>query len=305
MSKKIVFMGTPDYATTIFDKLLKSEYEVVALYTQPDKKVGRKQLLTPPHIKQYCLDNDINIPIYQPNNLKEEGIVDQIKSFDADFIVVAAYGQILPRNILNIAPCINLHASLLPLYRGASPIQQSILNDDKYSGVTAMMMEEGLDSGDILGLQYVKIEPDMDVAQLFNALSKIAATLTLKTLDNYDNIDPKVQDTAKVSHCSKIVKQDGLIEFKDAKKFYQVFKAYKFWPGIFLESQLKIKECIINDATSKNNNGEILAIEKDYIVIGCGKGSIKISKLQPSSKKEMNAVDYIRGQRLEIGNSLS
>ena len=149
MSKKIVFMGTPDYATVIFQELLESHYEVVALFTQPDKKVGRKQILTYPHIKQFCVDNGLSLPIYQPTTLKDEKIINSIKSLNPDFIIVAAYGQILPKQILNIAPCINLHASLLPKYRGASPIQSAILNNDKYSGVTAMMMEETLDSGDI------------------------------------------------------------------------------------------------------------------------------------------------------------
>ena len=154
MSKKILFMGTPDYATTIFKELIKSKYEIVGLFTQPDKPVGRKQLLTPPHIKQFCIDENLNIPIFQPLKLRgNEEAKNQIEFLKPDFIIVAAYGQILPKEILDIAPCINLHASLLPKYRGASPIQESLLNDDNYTGVTSMLMEEGLDSGDILGFQ--------------------------------------------------------------------------------------------------------------------------------------------------------
>ena len=176
MGKRILFMGTPDYATVIFKEILNSKYEIIGLYTQPDKPVGRKQLLTPPHIKQYCLDENLNIPIFQPLKLRNnEEATKQIEEVKPDFIIVAAYGQILPKEILNIAPCINLHASLLPKYRGASPIQESLLNDDIYTGVTSMLMEEGLDSGDILGLQYLKITPTMEVSEAFEKLSVIAA----------------------------------------------------------------------------------------------------------------------------------
>ncbi|MBT3279893.1 MAG: methionyl-tRNA formyltransferase [Campylobacteraceae bacterium] len=306
MNKRIIFMGTPDYATHIFKKLYEStNYDVVGLYTQPDKKVGRKQLLTPPHIKQHCIDNELELPIYQPVSLKDESIVSDIKNLRADFIIVAAYGQILPQSILDLAPCINLHASLLPKYRGASPIQQSILNNDKYSGVTAMMMEKGLDSGDILGLEYVSILDDMDVGELFEKLSQVAAILTISTLENYSNILPKKQNISKVSHCAKISKDDGLIEFNDSIEVYQKFKAYKYWPGIFLKSGLKIKECKFIENSSINNTGEVLEINKNSIIVGCNKGSIEIMMVQPASKKAMNVVDYTRGARVEIGNTLS
>ncbi len=305
MSKRIIFMGTPDYATRILKEMLEYEYDIVALFTQPDKKVGRKQLITPPHIKQYCIDNELSIPIYQPTTLKDDSLVQTIENMKPDFIIVAAYGQILPKSILSIAPCINLHASLLPKYRGASPIQQSILNGDKFSGVASMMMEEGLDSGEVLGLSYVNVTDDMDVGQLFEELSNKAATLTIDTLNRYNNIQEKGQNLSQVSHCGKIQKDDGLISFKSSKEIYQKFKAYKYWPGIFMESGLKIKECELFDVNSTNNEAEILEISKGHIVVGCLKGKIKISTLQPHSKKAMNAVDYIRGKRLEIGNYLS
>ena len=233
-------MGTPDYATTIFKELIYSEYEIVGLFTQPDKPVGRKQILTAPHIKQFCIDENFNIPIFQPLKLRgNEEVVEEINELNPDFIVVAAYGQILPKEILDIAPCINLHASLLPKYRGASPIQESLLNDDIYTGVTSMLMEEGLDSGDILGLQYLKITPTMEVSEAFEKLSVIAAKLTITTLNNFENIKPIKQNEAEVSFCKKIKKEDGLIDFSNAKKLYQKYKAYSFWPGIFLESELK------------------------------------------------------------------
>jgi methionyl-tRNA formyltransferase len=304
-NKKIVFMGTPSYATEILIKLYEENYDIVALYTQPDKKVGRKQLLTPPHIKKYCIDEGLSLPINQPQNLKSNLISDDIKNYNPDFIIVAAYGQILPKNILDIAPCINLHASLLPKYRGASPIQQSILNNDNFTGVTSMLMEEGLDSGDVLGLKYVNITKDMDIEQLFTKLSIIAGDLIIETLNNFTKINPKKQDISQVSFCGKISKDDGLIKFNNANKIYQKFKAYKYWPGLFLNSQLKIKDCCINETNTSNIQGEILSINNESIIVGCTKGSVVIKTVQPASKKQMNVLDYIRGKRLDIGNILS
>lgn len=303
--KRVLFMGTPDYATTILKALLKSKYEVIALFTQPDKPVGRKQILTPPHIKQYCLDEGLELPIYQPLKLRNNSeATHQITALNPDFIVVAAYGQILPKEILDIAPCINLHASLLPKYRGASPIQESLLNDDEFTGVTSMLMEEGLDTGDILGLEYLKITPTMEVAEAFNELSYIAASLTVKTLDKYKNIMPKKQNDALASLCKKIKKEHGEVSFIDAKKLYQTYKAYSYWPGVFLTSGLKLKDITLADETSSNQEGEILEIGSDFVKVGCLKGSLIIKILQAPSKKAVSSADYIRGQRFEVGATL-
>lgn len=306
MSQKIVFMGTPDYATIIFKKLIEKEYDIIALFTQPDKPVGRKQLITPPHIKQYHLDNDLDIPVYQPNSLKDEETINSIKDLKPDIMIVAAYGQILPKAVLDIAPCINLHASLLPKYRGASPIQQALLNGDEYTGVTSMLMDVGLDSGDILGLKYVKIDKDTVVAQLFKQLSTAAADLTIETLQNFDKIEPKKQNLSLVSHCGKVNKKDGLVDFGKAEVFYNKYKAYKTWPDIYLESGLKIKECSLLETDSQNKNaGEIISIDKNSIDVVCNKGTVRITQVQPQSKKAMNVGDYIRGARLEIGDILA
>lgn len=305
MSKKILFMGTPDYATKIFEELINSSYEIVGLFTQPDKPVGRKQVITPPHIKQFCLDKSLDIPIFQPEKLRNnEEAKKQIEDLNPDFIIVAAYGQILPKQILDIAPCINLHASLLPKYRGASPIQESLLNDDEFTGVTSMLMEEGLDSGDILGLQYLKITPTMEVAEAFEKLSNIAAKLTITTLDNYELINPKNQDDSQVSHCKKIKKEYGLVDFKNAKKLHLKYKAYSYWPGVFLESELKLKDLTLVEEDSINKEGEILEIKDSSIIVGCLKGSLEIKTLQAPSKKAVNSIDFIRGKRISIGEIL-
>ena len=306
MGKKVLFMGTPSYATEIFKKLLSSNYEVIGLFTQPDKPVGRKQVLTPPDIKQFCIDNSINIPIFQPERLRDNlAAYLVIKELKPDFIIVAAYGQILPKEILKLAPCINLHASLLPKYRGASPIQESLLNDDNFTGVTSMFMEEWLDSGDILALQYLKIIPTMEVSEAFSKLSLIAANLTITTLDNFDRLNPIKQNESEVSFCKKIKKENGLVDFSDAKNLFLKYKAYSFWPGIFLESELKLKDVELLEETSQNEAGKILDICKDYIIVGCKKGSLKIKTLQAPSKKAINSVDFVRGQRVEIGDILA
>ena len=305
MSKRILFMGTPDYATTIFKELLSSDYEVIGLFTQPDKPVGRKQVLTPPHIKQFCIDSNLDIPIFQPLKLRnnEEATI-EINKLNPDFIIVAAYGQILPKEILDIAPCINLHASLLPKYRGASPIQESLLNDDVYTGVTSMLMEEGLDSGDVLGLQYLKITSTMEVSEAFEELSKIAAKLTITTLDNFEKIKPMKQNESEVSYCKKIKKDDGFVNFSNAKNLYLKYKAYSYWPGVFLKSELKLKDVELIETTSLNEEGEILEIAKDFIIVGCKKGSLKIKTLQAPSKNAINAIDFIRGQRIQVRDIL-
>ena len=303
MSKRIVFMGTPSYATTILAKLIEKKSDVLALFTQQDKKVGRKQELTPPHIKQYCLDNNINIPIFQPTTLREnEAMVDAIKALSPDFIVVAAYGQILPKSILNLAPCINLHASLLPKYRGASPIQEALLHDDDYTGVTAMLMEEGLDTGDILGFEYLKIEPNLEVEEAFEKLSQLAASLTVEVLNRFEMLHPLKQNNTQSSLCKKIKKEHGEVSFLNAKELVLKYKAYSFWPGVFLDSGLKLKKVSLVDENSKNDAGKILDMDKQSVIVGCQKGSVRIEMFQAPSKNALGAIDYLRGQRLSIGD---
>ena len=302
---KIVFMGTPDYATKILQELVNCEdISVPLLVTQPDKPVGRKQVLTPPHIKKYVLENSLKTEIFQPKTLKNNDAYEYINSFKPDFIIVAAYGQILPKNILDIAPCINLHASLLPKYRGASPIQSSLLNNDEYAGVTSMLMEEGLDTGDILGFSYFKLDENIRVDALFEKLSSMAATLTLKTLKNFNNIEPIKQKNFDTSYSKKIKKENGLVNLhtESAKEIFTKFRAYTPWPGIFLESGLKLKEIELIKGIGKPNT--IIAMEDTSMIVTCKDGAIKIKSVQPPSKKQMSGVDYLRGKRLEVGNQL-
>jgi methionyl-tRNA formyltransferase len=302
---RVVFMGTPAYATTILKALIESsDIEVVALFCQPDKPVGRKQTLTPPDSKNFILQNSIDINIFQPPTLKDISTIEKIKSLNPDFIVVAAYGKILPKSILDIAPCINLHASLLPKYRGASPIQDSILNRDILSGVSAMIMQEELDVGDVLAKSYLNIQ-NLSAIELFTSLSHMAADLTLNVIRDFDLIYHQKQNELQTSYSKKITKGDGLVNFVDAKDLYAKYLAYIHWPGIYLKSGLKLKELNIFESDSTNIAGDILDIEAEHIVVGCTRGSLKIKSVQAPSKKAINSVDYIRGKRLGIGDNLS
>jgi len=294
---KILFMGTPEYAEIILKSLI-DKYQIVGVYTQPDRPVGRKKILTPPPVK--VLSEKYKIPVFQPNNLKNE--FNNIKMLNPDFIIVAAFGQLLPKNILEIAPCINLHASLLPKYRGASPIQSAILNGDKWTGITAMKMDIGLDTGDIIGYEYCEVN-EKNAPELFDELAKIASSLTPFIIDNYHNIRALKQNTALSTYSPKITKEDGKIDFNDSLEIWRKYKAFYYWPNIWTE-KFKLKQISFIENESINNSGEILEIQKDSIIVGCKKGTIKIYKIQPHSKKEMNILNYLNGQRLKVGDNL-
>ena len=290
----IVFMGSPDYAVKILDNLNK-HFNIVAVFTQPDKPVGRKKILTPTPVKKYALKN--NLEVFTPNNLKNENL----SRFNPDFIVVAAYGLILPKNVLEVAPCINLHASLLPKYRGASPIQAAILNGDKYTGVTSMLMDEGLDTGDILAWDYTKVDNKTSI-ELFDELAEIAAEQIIYTLKNFSKIKPLKQNNVLATYSPKIKKQDGFVDFSSALEMDRKYRAFKPWPGIFCD-KFKINEMELIEIESKNKRGEILEIN-DGVVVGCDSGKVKLIKIQVPGKKEVNAVDYINGKRIKVGDNI-
>ena len=297
-------MGTPEYAQRILARLLQTDtMEVVAVYTQPDKPVGRKKIMTPPPVKTLAQKHAIDV--YQPSRLREETVVEELLQIECDYIVVAAYGQILPRAILDHAPCINLHASILPQYRGASPIQQTLLNDDKQTGVTAMLMEEGLDTGDILKIVSFDVPKDMMVETLFEKLTQIAADLSVDVLQNFEHITPQKQLESQASHCKKITKKDGLVNFDDAHLLYSKYRAFTPWPGVYLENGMKLKKLALVEKCALGKSGTIIEINKDNILVACKKGVLRIFSVQPQSKKEMSVVAYINGKRLGLDDILS
>ena len=301
---RVIFMGTPSYAVAILDKLIKKKYNIVGVFTQPDKVVGRKKILTPPDVKNYILKNNLNIEIFQPNSLKEDTIYEEVLTLKPDIIIVAAYGQILPKNILEICPCINLHASILPKYRGASPIQSAILNDDKISGVTAMKMGEKLDDGDMLGFSFLDISR-FKSDEVFKQMEELASNLTVKILKNLNNIENFSQFDALSSKCSKIKKDDGLIKFSDdAKEVFQKFKAFYPWPGIFLENGTKLLDIEFTDDNESSDFGKIVNLDRKSFDLQFKNGVIKVFKIQEKAKKPLLASDFINGKRLKIGDIL-
>lgn len=301
---RVIFMGTPSYAVAILDKLIKKKYNIVGVFTQPDKVVGRKKILTPPDVKNYILKNNLNIEIFQPNSLKEDTIYEEVLTLKPDIIIVAAYGQILPKNILEICPCINLHASILPKYRGASPIQSAILNDDKISGVTAMKMGEKLDDGDMLGFSFLDISR-FKSDEVFKQMEELASNLIVKILKNLNNIENFSQFDALSSKCSKIKKDDGLIKFSDdAKEVFQKFKAFYPWPGIFLENGTKLLDIEFIDDNESSDFGKIVNLDRKSFDLQFKNGVIKVFKIQEKAKKPLLASDFINGKRLKIGDIL-
>jgi len=303
MKTKIVYMGTPHYAREILNTLIEAEdMDVFLVLTQPDRPVGRKKVLTPPPVK--VLAEEHGIEVLQPNRLSDEGMAEAIKAADPDFIIVAAFGQLLPKSILDIAPCINLHASLLPQYRGASPVQQSLLNGDEKTGVTSMLMEEGLDTGDILEKIEFVIPVDMRLHALMEQLTQDACRLTLQTVRNFKSITPVKQDEAQASLCKKIKKSDGQIDFDDAQCIYNKYRAFEGWPGIFTENGTKLDEIRLLETQQTHTAGEVLDFDGENVVVGCSLGTLKIGTLQPASKKAMSAKAYCVGRGIKIGHSL-
>ena len=300
---KIVYMGTPLYAKNILSALAKDDrFTIAAVFTQPDKPVGRKKVITSPEVK---IEADIlGIPVYQPDNINDPEALTVLRESRPDFIVVAAYGQLLKREILDLAPCINLHASILPAYRGASPIQETILNGDVYAGVTAMLMEEGLDSGQMLGFVYQEEIQRKRSEDLMDDLSLLAGELTLDVLTNFKNLKPLTQRACDATHVKKRNKSEAEVEFDTAVKIDRKYRAFFPWPGIFLPSKLALKQVSLHETLSNNQPGTILDVGKEYIIVGCEKGSLRIDSLQAPSKKEMDAPSYIRGKRLGVGDTL-
>ena len=296
-------MGTPEYAKVILQALLDDEdIDIPLVLTQPDRPVGRKRELKASEVKLLALEHQLKL--LQPDRLSKKGVCEAIVDAKPDYIVVAAFGQLLPKKILDIAPCINLHASLLPAYRGASPVQQSLLNGDQYTGVTAMLMEEGLDSGSILGYRYFKIPKNMTLPELMDRLSYDAALLTPTVIRNYESLNPIAQLRAEATYCKKIKKIDGQIEFDSASQLYDKYRAFKGWPGIFAKNGMKLHQIELIETKSCNHPAEILAIEESSIIVGCKRGSIRIGELQPVSKKAMDARSYCVGRGLSVGNTL-
>ncbi len=309
---KIIFMGTPDFALPSLQGLLKDEdFEVLAAVTQEDKKIGRKQELTPPPVKQ--LAQKYNVPVFQPPDVTNDEFILLLSNLKPDIIVVVAYGKILPQKILQLPAygAVNVHASLLPKYRGASPIEASLLNGDEETGVTIMKMVQKLDAGDILDVAKLKIETSDNAETLTTKLSLLGGKLlpyVLKDLAE-DEIHPIPQDEGKATFCHKITKEDGLIDLKTstALEIHNKIRAYTPWPSVyfFLDGKrFKILEAKV-DENLQLQPGAFRELSKSSIAIGTKKGSIIPEKIQIEGKNAMTVQEFLAGNRSLLSKLLT
>lgn len=294
----IVYMGTPDYAAAILDELISHGVEVSLVVTQPDKKVGRKQILTAPPVKDVAHKH--NIEVAQPYKLDE--IYELIKSKNPSYIIVAAYGQILSQKVLDIALCLNLHASILPDFRGAAPVQASLIRGDQLTGITIMQMQKGLDTGEIFAFNLISTE-GKNAETLTNSLASTGAKLLISTLAKIEKIRPLEQTNADASYVKKITKQDALISFYMKKdELVRRSNAFAPWIAIYLESGLQILEVELSDQTSDQEAGKIVATSKDSVIVACMDGTVAIKRVQAPSKNPVDSTSYINGKRLKVGD---
>lgn len=303
---KIVFMGTPDFAVPSLNALLSSKREIAAIVTQPDKPSGRGKKQALPPVKAAALNSGIRV--LQPERIKDEAFVNTIKEINPDVIVVAAYGKILPKDIIQLPRygCINVHASLLPKYRGAAPINWAIVNGEKETGITIMQMDEGLDTGSILLQKGVEITKEDTAGTLTNKLSKIGAGLLIEGLDAIEKggIKPIPQDNSKASYAPILKKEDGQIDWtKGAEDIYNMVRGMDPWPGAFTYYKGELWKVwkVRHGDTGKGRPGEILTADKDRIDVVSKDSVTAILEIQPANKKRMPVSDFLRGNKIEKG----
>ena len=305
---RIVFMGTPEFACPTLRTLIERGEQVVAVVTQPDRPKGRGQQTLPPPVK--LLAQLHGIPVLQPVKVRHPDVIEEIRALKPDLIVVIAFGQILPKALLEIPGkgCINVHASLLPRYRGAAPLNWCIINGERETGVTTMLMDVGLDTGDMLLKRTTPIDPDEDTLSLHDRLSRIGAELLAETIDlaAQGRLAPEKQDDALTCYAPMLKKEDGLIDWgKDAPGIKNLVRGMTPWPGAYsyLDDKL-LKVYRVQSASGTGTPGEVLAAGRDGIEVACGEGSVIIHELQLEGKKRLPAAEFLAGCKLEPGVSL-
>ena len=308
---KIVFMGTPDFAVETLKALHDKGHDIKLVVTQPDKPVGRSGKLCPPPVKQEALT--LGLEVAQPLKASDPDFTQRIKDIAPDVIVVVAYGQILKKEFLDIPEygCVNVHASLLPRYRGAAPIQWSVINGDEISGVTTMLMDIGVDTGDILLTEEVRLDAKETGGSLFDKLSTVGADLLIKTLDGLEkgNIVPVPQDESKATHAGMLSKKMGMIDFNEtADVIERLIRGLNPWPGAytFIEGKkLTIWDSDVDEATDTSEEpGTIVSVTKDHLRVQCRDSILKIKELQLEGKKRMSTGDFLNGKKLSPGEKL-
>jgi len=309
MSAKIVFMGTPEFAVPSLKALKEAGFELVI--TQPDKPAGRGKKLTPPPVKVEA--ERLGIKVYQPERIKDNEelrrILEEIKP---ELIVVAAYGKLLPEWLLNIPKkgAINVHASLLPKYRGASPIQAALLNGEEETGITIMKVSPELDAGDILSQESLKIDREDNAQTLHDKLSALGAKLLVETIPKYlrGEIEPKPQEHEKATYAPQIRKEMGKIDWQlPAERIFNMVRAFYPWPTAYTTFRgklLKITKAEPIQESADGSFGEIVKVERDGFLVKTGDGLLKVKRVKPQGKREMEAEDFIRGYRPQSGERL-
>lgn len=308
---RILFLGTPDFAVPALQTLLNdSHFEVVGVISQPDRPVGRKQEVHATPVKELALK--AGIPVFQPEKVSQSEIVEELRLLRPEAAVVVAFGQILSNDFLNLFPlkAVNLHASLLPRWRGAAPIQRSLIAGDEESGVTLQVVVPELDAGPIVGVRRVQIHSEMDANELYETLRQVGSELLQIEFMDYlrGNLSPIEQDVSQVTIAKKIKKVEGCIDWsKTAREVHQLFRGLKAWPGVWFARDaktLKVHEMEVVSHKGRHSPGSILALRADGIEVACGEGSILIKVVQPESKKAMTAASYLQGHPLKVHDKL-
>jgi len=298
---KIIFMGTPPFAVQQLRSLINAGHELIAVVSRIDKPAGRGRTLAEPAVK--IAARELGLPVLQPKRVREPAVVDQLRALKPDAIVVAAYGQILPKDILTLPRygCINIHASLLPAYRGAAPINWAIINNDRETGITIMRMDEGMDTGDILLQERLPIEPGDTTGSLTEKLSLLGAELIARALPLIASgeLMARPQDASKATMAPLLKKEDGLVDWtRSATDIHNRVRGFSPWPGAYSFLEGKTVKIISSEPVSGTGEpGVLYEKDKHTLEIGTGSGLLRIKSIQPEGKKPMAAEDFLRGHR--------
>jgi len=300
-------MGTPDFALASLDKLIDGGYEIAAVVTQPDRPKGRGKKLTPPPVKERALGAGLRV--LQPERVKDSGFIEALKELSPDIIIVVAYGQILPEEIINLPAmgCINVHASLLPKYRGAAPINWCIINGESRTGVTTMYMDKGMDTGDILLQRETEIGENETAGELHDRLAALGADLLLETLEGLqrNEVERKAQDHSAATYAPQLVRENGRVDWNlDAKSIYNIIRGTNPWPGcytVYKGERMKLWEAKVLEQKSRGTAGKVLEAGHGGMLVQAGSGTLLVTKIQMPSSRVMTVDEYLRGNSLETG----
>lgn len=304
---RVIFMGTPDFSVGTLEEIIKAGHEVVLVVSQPDKAVGRSKALRYTPVKACALAHGIEV--YQPKRVREESCIEYLRRYEPDIIIVEAFGQIIPKAILELPRygCVNVHASLLPKYRGAAPIQWAVINGDAVTGITTMRMDEGLDTGDMIMKEEVVLRPDETGGSLFDRLSEAGAKLCVKTMAAIEagTATYTPQNEAEATHTKKIYKEMGSIDWtRDANTIEQLIRGLDPWPSAYTrlnDKVLKIWKAQVIPENSTAAAGSIVRVEKDGLTVQTGDGMLRLTEVQLEGKKRMSVEAFLNGYPVEAG----